>query len=190
MKLPRGTVVPSLTAAPPPSGPSVSVPQLVSPTRPVFYWVGADCWWASSGHSNRTSDTALIPKYVEALARAERRVLIMDAFFEREPAFAAHQSILQAVAARHCDVRILTGRYTKMPRNPKDGLPLGIKIADLQRAAIGIHDRFVLVDDDLWHFGANVGGTHRDTNAATQGWFNEAIEFAKLFEACWRTANV
>ena len=33
-----------------------------------------------------------------------------------------------------------------------------------------VHDRFAIVDDELWHFGATVGGFHHGVNAATRGW--------------------
>lgn len=48
-----------------------------------------------------------------------------------------------------------------------------------------IHDRFAIVDDELWHFGATVGGFHASVNAASRGWSaidSGAIEF---FELVW-----
>lgn len=48
-----------------------------------------------------------------------------------------------------------------------------------------IHDRFAIVDDELWHFGATVGGFHASVNAASRGWSavdSGAIEF---FELAW-----
>ena len=32
------------------------------------------------------------------------------------------------------------------------------------------HDRFAIIDDELWHWGANVGGTHHEVNAFSRGW--------------------
>lgn len=48
-----------------------------------------------------------------------------------------------------------------------------------------IHDRFAIVDDELWHFGATVGGFHASVNAASRGWSavdSGAIDF---FELAW-----
>lgn len=48
-----------------------------------------------------------------------------------------------------------------------------------------IHDRFAILDDELWHFGATVGGFHASVNAASRGWCaidSGAIEF---FEMAW-----
>jgi hypothetical protein len=33
-----------------------------------------------------------------------------------------------------------------------------------------VHDRFAIVDSELWHFGATVGGAHRSINAYSRGW--------------------
>lgn len=48
-----------------------------------------------------------------------------------------------------------------------------------------IHDRFAIIDDELWHFGATVGGLHASVSAASRGWRaadHGAIEF---FEEIW-----
>lgn len=33
-----------------------------------------------------------------------------------------------------------------------------------------VHDRFAVLDEELWNFGATVGGLHHGVNAATRGW--------------------
>ncbi|MDP2501399.1 hypothetical protein BCT47_23505 [Vibrio splendidus] len=46
-----------------------------------------------------------------------------------------------------------------------------------------IHDRFAIIDDELWHFGATVGGFHSQVSAASRGWDaseHGAIEFFNL----------
>jgi len=51
-----------------------------------------------------------------------------------------------------------------------------------------IHDRFAIVDDELWHFGATVGGFHTSVNAASRGWCavdSGAVDFFKMvWEKC------
>ncbi|WP_084488310.1 hypothetical protein [Pseudomonas sp. CFII64] len=49
-----------------------------------------------------------------------------------------------------------------------------------------VHDRFAVVDDELWHFGGTAGGFHAKVSAASRGWRasdHGAIEF---FELAWR----
>ena len=52
-----------------------------------------------------------------------------------------------------------------------------------------IHDRFAIIDDELWHFGATVGGFHASVSAASRGWRasdHGAIEF---FELAWNAGG-
>jgi hypothetical protein len=49
-----------------------------------------------------------------------------------------------------------------------------------------VHDRFAIVDDELWHFGATVGGLHEELNAATRGWDSEQHEALRFFNDAWR----
>lgn len=47
-----------------------------------------------------------------------------------------------------------------------------------------IHDRFVLLDDKIWHFGAKAGGMHKCFSAVTGGWPDKGQcfkEFCKNF---------
>lgn len=48
-----------------------------------------------------------------------------------------------------------------------------------------VHDRFAIVDDELWHFGATVGGLHNLVNAATRGWNAIAHEAVRFFNDAW-----
>ncbi len=52
-----------------------------------------------------------------------------------------------------------------------------------------IHDRFAIVDDELWHFGGTAGGFHADVSAASRGWRaadHGAIDF---FEEIWNAGE-
>ena len=56
---------------------------------------------------------------------------------------------------------------------------------NLNRNFDHIHDRFAIIDDDLWHFGATVGGLHWRLNAATRGWPAEQHGAVQFFEDVW-----
>lgn len=49
-----------------------------------------------------------------------------------------------------------------------------------------VHDRFAIVDDELWHFGATVGGLHEELSAATRGWDSEQHDALRFFNDAWR----
>jgi hypothetical protein len=48
-----------------------------------------------------------------------------------------------------------------------------------------VHDRFAIIDNELWHFGATVGGLHSSVNAATRGWDAEAHDAVRFFNDAW-----
>lgn len=52
-----------------------------------------------------------------------------------------------------------------------------------------IHDRFAIIDNDLWHFGATVGGFHTSINAASHGWNAVAVGAITFFEMVWDTCK-
>jgi hypothetical protein len=49
-----------------------------------------------------------------------------------------------------------------------------------------VHDRYAIVDDELWHFGATVGGLHEALNAASRGWDSTQHDALRFFEEAWR----
>jgi len=48
-----------------------------------------------------------------------------------------------------------------------------------------IHDRFAIIDNDLWHFGSTVGGLHWRLSAATRGWPAEDHGAVQFFDDVW-----
>lgn len=48
-----------------------------------------------------------------------------------------------------------------------------------------VHDRFAIIDDELWHFGATVGGFHSQVSAATRGWRASDHEAEEFFKLAW-----
>jgi hypothetical protein len=48
-----------------------------------------------------------------------------------------------------------------------------------------VHDRFAIIDSELWHFGATVGGLHSLVNAATRGWDAQAHDAVRFFDDAW-----
>jgi hypothetical protein len=48
-----------------------------------------------------------------------------------------------------------------------------------------VHDRFAIIDSELWHFGATVGGLHSLVNATTRGWNAEVHDAVRFFNDAW-----
>lgn len=52
-----------------------------------------------------------------------------------------------------------------------------------------LHDRFAVLDDELWHFGATVGGLHKGLNAYSRGWSASAHRFMDMFDEAWKATK-
>jgi len=48
-----------------------------------------------------------------------------------------------------------------------------------------IHDRFAIIDDELWHFGGTVGGFHPSVSAASRGWRASEHGAIDFFNMAW-----
>ncbi|MBS0907879.1 hypothetical protein JK229_22600 [Pantoea dispersa] len=68
--------------------------------------------------------------------------------------------------------------------------PITIELSFTLKDADCLHDRFAIIDNELWHFGATVGGFHRDVNAVSRGWNAEAHDAVQFFETVWKMANI
>ncbi|HHA1470777.1 TPA: hypothetical protein ACOEAJ_001909 [Enterobacter kobei] len=68
--------------------------------------------------------------------------------------------------------------------------PITVELSFTLKDADCIHDRFAIIDNELWHFGATVGGFHRDVNAVSRGWNAEAHDAVQFFETVWKMANI
>lgn len=44
-----------------------------------------------------------------------------------------------------------------------------------------IHDRFALIDNSMWHFGAKIGAMHKSVNAFSGPWHDEEDRMLKFF---------
>ncbi len=65
-----------------------------------------------------------------------------------------------------------------------NSLQIHIKFT-LQKEFPYVHDRFSIIDDELWHFGATVGGLHDQVNAATRGWDVNDHDALEFFNMAW-----
>lgn len=52
-----------------------------------------------------------------------------------------------------------------------------------------VHDRFAIVDDELWHFGATVGGFHAKVSAASRGWRASDHGALDFFRMAWEAGD-
>lgn len=158
---------------------------------PELFWIGtpssSTCLWPAP----RASAEKPLEEFLEAMLEAKLRIWIMDPHFDGVCGFAAIQMVLDMSLElaeqqqRMLDVRILTsvlGELEHWLKERKQSYPT----VQRKGGCAGVHDRYALIDHELWHFGSTVGGGHPDLSTATRGWpGNHANDFATLFLAWW-----
>ncbi len=138
--------------------------------------------------------------FEEAVKRAQFQILILDPHFDQcgtdilGPALSSSQ-------AR--DIRILTRdkvndkqkliRDLNLYRNMDQVTSPRVEVqwsATLDKSTFPyLHDRFAIIDGDLWHFGSTVGGGHAGLTAASGPWSVTETHAKDFFEQCWRISN-
>lgn len=52
--------------------------------------------------------------------------------------------------------------------------------------SLDVHDRFAIIDDELWHFGATIGGMHKQVHAISNGWSAERTQADRFYKTLWK----
>jgi hypothetical protein len=148
--------------------------------------------------------------FVEAAWMAQDRILVLDDFLfkpqEGQSQRDRYEQILfwlpDGMVAN--DIRFLTNAHEDRSEQDTIQKRFNERVADINRRAprrgglakieirfsLGsafpyVHDRFAIIDSELWHFGATVGGLHNLVNAATRGWDAEAHDALRFFDDAW-----
>lgn len=135
--------------------------------------------------------------FEKAVMGAHRRLLVLDPHFD-EVGVRALRDALEYSQAN--EVRFLTGQTAddttpwrqelevRINMNRADRREVEVHWRKLRRNSFPfLHDRFAIVDDALWHFGATVGGGHPSVNAASGPWSAVHARAIDFFDECWRT---
>ncbi|MGH3630583.1 MAG: hypothetical protein ACRDRL_24470 [Sciscionella sp.] len=147
--------------------------------------------------------------FVKAVSEAQDRVLIIDDYLFNQGEGDQQQRIKQildwfpetfsakdvrmliaSTGTRESDLQISSKlfEYASMINDLKvhpDWIQITVKFTLMTHFPY-VHDRFAIVDDELWHFGATVGGLHSKLNAASRGWPADEHRALAFFEAAWR----
>lgn len=161
-----------------------------------------------SRHGARPPDA--LTAFVEATWSAQDRILILDGYLLGSEKGSVPQVRYDEILFWFTDglaaneIRILTSGFADPPEqqeikrqfderaqrinqiSPRRGGKVKIEISFSLGATFPyVHDRFAIVDNELWHFGATVGGLHVDVNAATRGWDANAHQAVRFFDEAW-----
>ncbi|EGM79748.1 hypothetical protein Rhein_0208 [Rheinheimera sp. A13L] len=154
-------------------------------------------------------DVRIVREFEKAISTAQRVWIIDKHLFSEDGKNPSHGRRIKKVVnwflTNHIQtIRILTGHHDDQAEIEKefkaledsvtDGRakvddPLKVEISFALKDFDYIHDRFAIIDEELWHFGATVGGFHRDVNAASRGWSADAHKAVQFFDTAWKMAN-
>jgi hypothetical protein len=172
-------------------------------------------WWTQGPLPAGTVDSATFPGRHDQACRKDRRHCVGAAAFIMalrtarllrivDPKFDAQdgaEPLEQALdRSSVLSVRLLTGRCSEAEQwcirvrrllasrggsvAPDVQWKTSLEVAPV----LDVHDRFAIVDDELWHFGATVGGAHRSVNAFSRGWDAKTTRASEFFEEAWKHA--
>jgi len=194
-------------------GSPVALAPLAPSPPPEILWAGenggsprfpegiATIYARRHSHSPRHMDA-----FQAAVWKARSRVWMLDEYLFLPVTGSPDDRILTIVGWLHVDIvatdiRMLTGEHSEVSADAlkifKDreveinkkyarrGSVCRIAVNTHLSRVFDIHDRFAVIDDELWHFGATVGGFHPSVNAASRGWPAEATGATKFFELAW-----
>ncbi|EIJ34790.1 hypothetical protein [Thiothrix nivea] len=158
----------------------------------------------------------LIDVFFEAISHALERVLIVDNYFfkphegkgdnEDEKIDDRIDILLLPMESRSfqaSEVKIISGcdasetqrslqakLQAKVDRiNSQLPRPIGNPSISIEYKILPdrlIHDRFAIIDDELWHFGGTVGGFEKQFSVASRGWRASEYGADALFHNIWR----
>lgn len=184
-------------------------PQLLIPHENYNYEEGVQHFPSIAAIKARLSveRVQISDEFSRAILTAEARVWIIDKHILSDDGKSPnHKRRLETIAEwfKRTDhlrsVRILTGASPDEENAKKVFLDLSKKVSERRlplkppldaqiRFSINkfpyIHDRFAIIDYELWHFGATVGGFHRHVSAASRGWDVNAHKAIEFFEMAW-----
>ena len=154
-------------------------------------------------------DVRIVKEFEKAISTAQRVWIIDKHLFSEDGKNPSHSRRIKKVVnwflTNHIQtIRILTGHHDDQAEIEKEfkeledfvtddrakvDAPLKVEISFALKDFDYIHDRFVIIDEELWHFGATVGGFHRDVNAASRGWSADTHKAVQFFDTAWKMAN-
>ncbi len=163
-----------------------------------------EVWRYGAGDFGAWSD-----EFVVAVRRARERVWLIDGYLLKvsdgatgcffdifgrvlSETFALDIRLLTSAKTGHKEhieaLRVLRDERRAPPRNEGFTIEVGL-VREGRGVARLPHDRFAIIDDELWHWGANVGGTHREINAFSRGWPAHESGASDYFERLSKNAE-
>ncbi len=177
-----------------PSVVSPILPQAVPQFQNKIYWL-----WTTGGSDtphfplqgkehavevNSWKPNALQP-FLNSIAEAKISRIILDPYFDERVGILSIWEYLQFNP--DVETKIIVGKedvFREISSWKKAQDPSLMKYFHVKYSDLDFHDRFAVIDFELWHFGSTVGGAYPKFGAATRGW--DGTMFRQVFDCIWR----
>ncbi len=170
---------------------------------------GQACFPTSAAAYERkySADPVPLQKFSKAVSDAQERVWIVDEYLLIPDSGKPTKRIEQILSwlplwFAASDVRLLTKQHQEVVEDDLKKFQERAKAINnqairrekecrielrmhLTRDCDFVHDRFAIIDDELWHFGGTVGGFHSKVSAASRGWRAADHGAISFFEEIW-----
>lgn len=170
---------------------------------------GQACFPTSTAAYERkySADPVPLKKFGKAVSDAQERVWIVDEYLlmpdDGKPTKRIEQILTWLpLSFAASDVRLLTKQHQEVDEDELKKFKQRAQAINnksvrrekecrielrmhLTRDCDFIHDRFAIIDDELWHFGGTVGGFHSRVSAASRGWRAADHGAISFFEEIW-----
>ncbi|MEC4684040.1 MAG: hypothetical protein VST70_10265 [Nitrospirota bacterium] len=177
-----------------PSAISPIVPPVAPKFQPKIYWI-----WTTGGpdtphfpiqgkeravEESSWESKALEP-FLDSIVDAKMSRIIFDPHFDERVGIRSVWEYLKLNPK--VETKIIVGKrdvFTELSSWKLSQDNSLAKYVQIKYSDLDFHDRFAVIDFELWHFGSTVGGAYPKFGAVTRGWSGE--EFREVFETIWR----
>jgi hypothetical protein len=158
-----------------------------------------------------SNDPVPLQKFGKAVADAQERVWIVDEYLLKPDSGKPARRIEQILTwlplwLAASDIRLLTKYHQEVDADDLKKFQQHAQAINnhatrrekecrvevrmhLTRNCNFVHDRFAIIDDELWHFGGTVGGFHSTVSAASRGWRAMDHGAISFFEEIWNAGE-
>ncbi len=153
-----------------------------------------------------------LQKFGKAVSDAQERVWIIDEYLLMPDSKNPAERIEQILEWLHfqlaaSDIRLLTKPHKEIeehelrkfqqraqeinnyPARRGKECRIEVRMHLTHRNCNFIHDRFAIIDDELWHFGGTAGGFQASVSAASRGWRAADHGAIGFFEEIWNAGE-
>lgn len=167
---------------------SLETQPVLNASNQRIYWIWADASGYPRQSLNHHEKEQYVPhplkEFEDAVLSARERIWILDPYFDHN--FGLPAIWLPLCCSAVSEVRVISHEEYPEQWIQKQKESTGYEPhGEIQWKVcfFELHDRFAIVDQELWHFGSTVGGAYPRFGAATSGW--SAAHLNRVFLSRW-----